>query len=448
MSNSPQPEPDVDGHMSFGSMPFDLLSRIFCLTIGSLWFSSSRGPYVAASIHLAHVNRHWRLAALSSALIWNSFNINRNSNLELIVFCLHQSQRAALHLDIDFSNPGRRVIREIMDKICDHLPRVETLVIRVGSALNSDVLGPIFSHACLGRLRILNLGCGPRQMRTHDPAIFELTCGMSHLRSLRIERIHFALELASTFRCLRVLVFRNINPRYGPSMADWRAISIAVPGLERVAILNVGCRDADAGGYPIAFRALTHLDLVFAGYSHGVSTLVSRIYTPSLRYLSVTAGTTESLQCLTDNRSNLAAVKHLALTFEEVDVTDAGHLFDCTPLLRSLDLRHWDMQFLLTLNGMSVAGQTHPLCKDLTTLFINSADPEDVRSFMLARMAILPQFELKSLLFRQKKHRPEFEEDMEWIRERVEVLGSGIGHSEWSWLSTDFYVGLNDYVVD
>ncbi|KAJ7016599.1 hypothetical protein C8F04DRAFT_1280986 [Mycena alexandri] len=431
-----------------GSLAFDILSAIFKLTVGSLWLRDSCCPFVAGPLQLAHVNQHWRHVAMDSALLWNSIDITKMSNLDMVAYALARSRNAPLHLDIDFYKLGIHRIRDIMALLSVHLPRAETLAIRVGSSSNADVLAPMFRRACLGALRSLTLACGPRQMSPYDAALFEVTCGMASMESLRIDRVSFSLELACLFRRLRVLVIRNVVPSCAPTVSDWEEIERSAPNLERVALQNVGCRGVVGDARrPLTFPALTHLELVFAGGSVGLFSLVSSLDAPSLRYLSITASSTNVLECILNQSRTGTSLRHMVLDFEEIERIHLHAIFSRTPHLTSLDIRAWDSDILDLLNRVESAQPgALPHCTALAVLFVTDGDPDDVREFMESRSTLLPDFAFEHVLFRNKMVSGEFDEDLDWIHERTSV-GVGIGHDEMGWLQTDFYIGLEDYTL-
>ncbi|KAJ7183732.1 hypothetical protein C8R46DRAFT_1209881 [Mycena filopes] len=426
------------------TLAFDVLSVIFRLVVGTVWWTESAVPYLKALFRLAHVNSHWRDCCFSSAPLWASMKITRQSVPEFLAFSLSASASTPLHLHLDLFHAGRHTVDDILGFLSHHLDRVETLYLLVGSAETATDLVRHFNRAALPALRSLRIECGPRQMkRTGSPSFALLDVG-AKLVALRIRRVRFSLDHLPDFSCLRYIVFRDIVIRCAPSFAVWSLIQQTAVRLERIAIQNVGCRVVPNHPPPLLFSSVTHLDIAFTDRTAGLAALVGCMRTPNLSFLSVTGQTSALLNCILQSSNNVSGLRNLVIGFPESMDVDLVQIFRSAPLLKTLDARCADIQVMRVLNGYSSAHGI--MCPYLEVIMLSTAGPTPVRRFLEQRIS-LPGFALQQVIFRHNLTAGSYdEEDLEWFDKKARV-GMGVGFRDLTWLFTDQFVGLADYTA-
>ncbi|KAJ7027194.1 hypothetical protein C8F04DRAFT_1189857 [Mycena alexandri] len=403
-------------------LPFDILTRVFSYTLGTVWWSSPIYPYIRSLFRLAHVDKHWRGVCLDSIPLWSTIAINRGIKLDFLAYCLDRTGNAPLHLQILFSRPGAEPINLILAALTGYDHRMETLYLSVGSPELADAVAPFFNSATLSAVRSLAIDCGPREMRRTctDSTFFNLSRNAPMLEALRVRCAWFSLARAQSFSCLRILVIRDIILRYSPTVADWLVIQSTAVCLERIALQNVGCRGATLLCPTLHFAALTHLDVLFTNRSTGLVDLIRAFRAPALTYISFVGQPVELLQSILRPASTGSRLQHLAIHFSHFDIKGLRCLFSSVPRLKTLDVRTGDTDVLDVISGKENLDGI-PLCLDLKVLFLSHAGTVHVRNFLTSRSKKLGRrAELSHVLFRNPlENRPSYDLDLEWLRDNT-----------------------------
>ncbi|KAJ7767249.1 hypothetical protein B0H16DRAFT_1882604, partial [Mycena metata] len=428
------------------TLPFDVLNRVFELTLDTVWWHSPFYPYLRSIFRLAHVDRHWRTVCLNSAALWSTMSLGRKTSVDLLTWCMARTVNASLHFLLTFNPATGPPLNLILGSLARYVRRMETLYISFGHPDLVDEIAVFFNAATLPALRSLKLDGHPQKMKKLDSTLFVLAVDSSLLCALRLRRVWFSLSGASSFTYLRVLVMRDILHRYSPTQLDWINIQSTATALERLALHNVGCREITVSWPDLVFPALTHLDLLFTSGSIGLIPLVGAIRTPGLHYLSFSGESGALLNLCLPMWAPAPTIRHLVIDLTSYDILGLRSIFDQTPNLCSLDLRAGDQDILQVVGGQENADGL-PMCRTLAVLFLSDAAAGDVRQFLEHRQRVGRLAMLSHLLF----HNPlgssvHYDVNLGWLREKATVV-LNVGMQELSWLNTDFYVGLADYTT-
>ncbi|KAJ7187203.1 hypothetical protein C8R46DRAFT_1025105 [Mycena filopes] len=395
------------------NLPFDVLSRVFNFVVGTVWWNNTTIPYGKALFRLCHVNIHWGSVCLGCGWLWASLKINRSTNLDFLVFQLQTAGLYGLHIHLDLFHSGVLPVGILFDIVLDQAARLETLYVLVGSAENADEIASEFSRTTFTSLKSLRLECGPRDMRRSGSPSFSVDGRAPAVRAIRMRRVWFPFDGMPDFSRLRFLVIRDIVIRCAPTMSDWGLIQQTAVCLERLAILNVGCKDVTVAFRRLYFPALKHLDVGFTRRTPGLFELVRCLHVPNLNYLAMYGTASSTVQCVFHDTSNTLNLQHLVLGISCLNAADGEGIFRSVPRLRTLDVREADSVVLVAL-GSGSATEDH-LCRGLTELMLSSASTGQVKSFLEQRTQ-LRNFSLNQVVFRQRFDASTFDEDdLDWL---------------------------------
>ncbi|KAJ3558391.1 hypothetical protein NM688_g952 [Phlebia brevispora] len=204
-------------------LPPEILANIFveCLTV-LCWPSDPRATVLRQHRRtLSQVCHHWRDVALSAAILWTYFFVDRFSIFEAVKEQLRRSQKAPLDLCIlypDLELAPSTIDHRPFSMIFRELPRIRTLDLVLRP---NDAKLPPWPQAPASSLEELRLSAYPEVLDIEDEAyneVLEGFVGPADLASLEtLSRIDFARRFDTICPVLKSLTINSLSFNF----RDW-----------------------------------------------------------------------------------------------------------------------------------------------------------------------------------------------------------------------------------
>lgn len=402
------------------------------MVLGKYWRNKFR--YTKNRFILAHVCSQWRAVVFADQALWNSMDVTVDTPTNRVEFYLARIPSTQIDLRLKLHRGGVNSVATTVTYFLHTLRRCRSLWIKIMDAQSLHLVAANISDVSFDNLRILHLQCAAPQKQLLVP-IVAVSSPLDQVRSLRLRRVWFKWDVASTLTSLTTLVLRDIYIQFAPEWCFWDTITTTSPLLERLSIRHVGCRDIPPTPRTLSLAHLSHMDLAFGTTTQSMFRLIAAIYAPSLTHLNFAAESSASLISMSTFPDMLQNVKEITLRIDDVDIHDMHRFLTLTPRVHFLDLLDNESTILdsMCIPRKPIVGDYGTgefVCPALEVLAVEDEQPSSIKAFMEARIAVANN--MKLVLFRLGLGEEKYDEDFDWIEERVRVgLGKEFVHPYW-----------------
>ncbi|KAJ7635507.1 hypothetical protein DFH06DRAFT_1336528 [Mycena polygramma] len=415
---------DFTAVTSVRDMPPEVLAKVFEYALGDFWDGFRRLPYFVARFYLAQVCVFWRVVAFSHPLLWNSYDVYSDTSPSLAQYCLERSAASHLFVRLTLGRPGPFDIESSLTPFQPHIARIRLLHLRCASVAEANTVSIALQSARPSDLRSVRFSyVGPSGdiFPVPDTASFGSEGWFINLRCLRVKKYRLNWELSGTMRHLRLLVIEDVTLPFSPTWADWLALSVASPGIERICLRNVGCGGIADNPRNIHFPSLSHLDLGFGTEPTYLCRLVAAFRSPTLITLAVSASSSCVVPYLLEDPALVLNVQRLSISFSSALLHEIHQLLDAAPNLLILDARSSDDVAMAALTTPGTGAGV--VCPSLASLAVITQNTTEIRAVLEARL--LASSHIDHVMFRYGFPAGHSEEDLNWLMARVGVGSKG-----------------------